>query len=78
MSDEVIKYYVSVKFETTNKSYTFSTEINDIYQGSKVVVETQYGLELGEVVSPLITESSLGKEFEIKPILRKATKEDVA
>lgn len=78
MSDEVIKYYVSVKFETTNKSYTFSTEINDIYQGSKVVVETQYGLELGEVVSPLRTESSLGKEFEIKPILRKATKEDVA
>lgn len=77
MSEETVKYYVSVRFETTNKSYTFSTDISDIYQGSKVVVETQYGQELGEAVSPLRTESALGKDIEIKPILRKATPADV-
>lgn len=70
-------YYVSVKFETTNKSYTFKTTINDIYQGSKVVVETQYGLELGEVTSPLKLEHDLAQDIEIKPVIRKATSEDL-
>ena len=78
MNEEQTVYYISVKFETTNKSYTFSTTERDIYQGSHVVVETQYGLELGEVVSPLRLESGLESNIEVKPIVRKATNEDVA
>lgn len=70
-------YYISVKFETTNKSYTFSTTAEDIYAGSYVVVETQYGLELGEVVSPSRLESGLEANIEVKPIIRKATEDDV-
>ena len=77
MEIENVTYYVSIKFETTNKSYTFSTKVLDLYPGSRVVVETQYGLELGEVVSPIRTESLLNSAMEVKEIVRKATPEDV-
>ncbi len=77
MNEEQTIFYISVKFETTNKSYTFSTTESQIYVGSHVVVETQYGLELGEVVSPLRLESGLEPNIEVKPIIRKATQEDL-
>lgn len=77
MEENNVTYYVSIKFETTNKSYTFSTKITDLYPGSRVVVDTQYGLELGEVISPLRTESLLNSAMEVKEILRKATAEDI-
>ena len=77
MNEEQTTFYISVKFETTNKSYTFSTTESQIYVGSRVVVETQYGLELGEVVSPLRLESGLEPNIEVKPIIRKASQEDL-
>lgn len=77
MEETNVTYYVSIKFETTNKSYTFSTKVLDLYQGSRVVVNTQYGLELGEVISPIRTESLLNSAMEVKEIVRKATDEDV-
>ena len=69
------KKYVSVRFATTNKSYTFATSDPEIRNGDKVVVETQRGLELGTVVSEPFDKANLN--MEIKPIIRKANEEDL-
>ena len=69
-----IKKYISVKFETTNKTYTFQTIDTSIKNGDYVVVETQRGLEYAEVVADPFDKPNV--EFEIKDITRKATEED--
>ena len=69
------KKYVSVRFATTNKSYTFATSDPEIRNGDRVVVETQRGLECGTVVSEPFDKANLN--MEIKPILRKANEEDL-
>jgi len=66
--------YISVKFETTNKCYTFSTEDETIVNGDGVVVETQRGVEYATVVGDPFEKPNV--DFEIKPILRKATQAD--
>lgn len=66
--------YISVKFETTNKTYTFSFENEDINNGDAVVVETARGVEYAKVVSDPFENPNV--EMEIKPILRKGTLED--
>ena len=43
--------YVSIRFETTNKTYTFSTADPSIKEGDAVVVETQRGIEYATVVT---------------------------
>lgn len=67
--------YLSVRFETTNKSYTFSTSDTEIKNGDMVVVETQRGLECGQVVSDPFDKTDI--TFEIKPVIRKANEEDL-
>ena len=66
--------YISVKFETTNKVYTFSTTDETIKENDAVVVETQRGLEYASVVSKPFEKPNV--DLEIKPIIRKANKED--
>lgn len=70
-------YYLSIRFELTNKSYTFKTEDDTIKIGDLVIVETQRGLELGEVTSDLRDESGLDANIEVKPILHKASNEEI-
>ena len=65
--------YISVKFETTNKCYTFSTTA-DVKNNDAVVVETQRGLEYGIVVSDPFDKPNV--DTEIKPIVRVATSQD--
>lgn len=72
--EENIKY-ISVRFETTNKSYTFSTTDDSIKVNDKVVVETSRGIEYCQVISGPFDTCNL--DMEIKPIIRKATVEDV-
>ena len=67
--------YLSVRFATTNKSYTFSTSDPEIKNGDRVVVETQRGLECGMVVSDPFERPNLN--MEIKPIIRKADERDL-
>lgn len=67
--------YVSVKFETTNKIYTFSTTDDSIKNNDAVIVETQRGLEYGQVVSNPFDKANVS--FEIKPVIRKADKQDL-
>ncbi len=66
--------YVSVRFETTNKTYTFSTTDESIKMNDAVVVETQRGLEYGIVVSDPFEKPNVS--MEIKPIIRKANDKD--
>lgn len=70
---EILKY-ISVKFESTNKTYTFSTRDLSINDGDGVVVETQRGIEYAEVVGNPFDESNV--TMEVKEIIRKATEED--
>lgn len=65
-------YYASIRFELTNKSYTFKTEDGDLKPGDYVVVETQRGLELGQVNAELRNESGLADHIEVKPVLHRA------
>ena len=71
--NENIKY-ISVRFETTNKIYTFSTTDSSIKENDSVVVETQRGLEYAFVVSEPFDKPNV--DMEIKPIVRKATNQD--
>ena len=66
--------YISIRFETTNKTYTFSTDDESIRMNDAVVVETQRGLEYGLVVTEPFDKPNVN--MEIKPIIRKATEED--
>ncbi|MBQ1307626.1 MAG: stage 0 sporulation protein [Erysipelotrichaceae bacterium] len=72
--EEKLKY-VSIRFETTNKTYTFSTNDESIKEGDAVVVETQRGIEYATVVTEPFEKPNVS--MEIKPIIRKATKEDL-
>ena len=71
---EEVKKYISVKFAETNKTYTFSTTEENINIGDAVVVETLRGVEYAKVVSGPFDKPNV--DFEIKPMLRRASKED--
>ena len=64
---------VGVSFRAYGKIYDFDPGQLDLKPGERVVVETVYGQELGEVV--LIKESEPGTQ--LKPVLRMATAADV-
>ena len=67
--------YVSVKFITTNKTYTFKTTDLSLKDGDYVVVETMRGVELGQAVGALFDKPNIS--LEIKDILRKASELDI-
>ena len=67
--------YISVRFETTNKTYTFSTDDPTIKNDDAVVVETQRGIEYARVVSDPFEKPNVS--FEVKPIIRKANDSDL-
>lgn len=71
--NEMIKY-ISVRFETTNKIYTFSTTDSSVRENDAVVVETQRGMEYAMVVADPFDKPNI--DMEIKPIIRKATDQD--
>lgn len=72
-----MKFYINVKFGVSNKTYYFATDEESLKVGDCVVVETIVGLEIGEVVTYPKDLSTLNFDREIKPILRKATNEDM-
>lgn len=67
--------YISIKFDTSNKIYTFKTEDLSIKKGDYVVVETQRGLELAEVAKDPFEKPNVS--FEIKDIIKKADEHDI-
>ena len=68
--------YVGVRFKSVGKIYFFATDL-ELQKKEKVVVETVRGIELGEIVTDLKDMETLTLETELKPILRKATDEDL-
>lgn len=72
-----MKNYINIKFGVSNKTYYFATDEKSLKVGDYVVVETVVGLEIGEVVTYPKDLSTLNFDREIKPILRKATNEDM-
>ncbi len=70
------KYIVYIQFEGSKKAYTFGS--NEKYHTNDiVVVETVRGQELGKVCVPCIDFDASKVKGEIKPVLRKATQEDL-
>ncbi len=76
-----------VRFTPWDKIYNFNTNNLDIKEGDKVIVRTEMGTEIGEVLAVVnslkdcIFKDEKSKEeiqnLELKPILRKATKIDL-
>jgi len=68
----------SIRFKGNKKAYTFGTHSDGYVYGDYVVVETIRGVELGEIISEPRDAAVIDHALELKPILRKATREDLA
>lgn len=67
-----------VSFKEAKKVYTFGTNDSDFKVNDYVVVETIRGMELGRIVKECeVFLSHPGNGMEIKPVLRKATEQDI-
>lgn len=75
-SQQEFTHVVSIKFRNGNKCYSFGTNDTTIEYGDYVVVETARGIEMGEVVSSLREFESVQIHTPLKPVVRKANKED--
>jgi cell fate regulator YaaT (PSP1 superfamily) len=69
-------YYVSIRFFGSNRSYFFHTDDGTLKVNDKVVVETVRGQELAIVVGEPRNIQDFNMDLELKPVIRKATKED--
>ena len=70
-------YFVGITFDNASRSYFFGYDDKSLANGDKVVVETIRGIELGTVTIAPIEIAKLKSELELKPILRKATENDI-
>lgn len=71
------KNFLSINFLSSNKNYYFYSEKQDIYKDDYVLVETVIGLELGKVKQDHVKINQEEFALEIKPIISKASKEDL-
>ncbi len=76
MSKEKIEI-VGIRFKPVGKIYYFAPNKISFQQGDFAIVETIRGVEFGEVViqNRLINSSEI--PTDVKPVIRKATKEDI-
>ena len=72
-----ITHYVGIKFSNSGKAYYFGTEFTDLKVGDKVVAESVRGMQVGEVATPVFDISKYKSDLELKPLVRKATEDDV-
>ena len=71
------KYVVSIKFSSSKKAYNFGTDDDTLKYGDKVIVETVRGVEISEMISDLRDFSTYSSNLTLKPVIRKATKQDL-
>ncbi len=69
---------LGVKFRSGGKVYYFAPNEDDFQIGDGVVVETARGIECGEVAIERRTIPDDKLVFQLKPVIRKATEEDLA
>ena len=68
---------VGIRFRGAGKSYFFDPGTEEYKKGEKVIVETARGMEMGDVsFAPTIVSDEALKDT-LKPILRRATDEDI-
>lgn len=67
----------SIRFKGAKKAYTFGTNDPQYETGDQVIVDTIRGLELGEVIAELRPLEKISVSTPLKPVLRKATKQDL-
>ena len=67
----------SIRFKGAKKAYTFGTNDIQYTTGDQVIVDTIRGLELGEVIAELRPLEKVSMSTPLKPVLRKATKQDL-
>ncbi len=68
---------VGIKVKKTGKFFIYSPNGIKFEKGDKVVIETDRGLELGEIIIPNREVKQEEIEGELKPVVRKATEEDI-
>jgi cell fate regulator YaaT (PSP1 superfamily) len=74
--DQDDRQIAGIKFENSSKIYGFKVDDIELKNGDRVVVESDLGMSLGKVVS---TDFGTGDpQREAKPVLRKASEEDLA
>jgi cell fate regulator YaaT (PSP1 superfamily) len=67
---------IGVRFKPCGKIYDFEVNGIEVHKGDIVVVESELGLNIGNVVTEIYTKED--HEKKLKKIMRKATQEDVA
>ena len=69
---------IGVKLRLSQKTYTFSVPegTEDLIAGDVVILETQRGIDYGKVAA-VNPDAAVPKHMALKPILRKATAEDL-
>ena len=68
---------VGVKFKREGKIYNFTTAGLPLQKEDHVIVETDHGLAFGAVVAEISDTAQAGRNGGHKPVLRKATEEDL-
>jgi cell fate regulator YaaT (PSP1 superfamily) len=68
---------VGVRFKRNSKIYYFDSSDVDVEDGDLVVVETARGLKMGEVVTDSSAEPAVKANRPLKPVVRKASAEDM-
>ena len=74
---KVYPYVYGISFKKALQTYFFGSDDNTLKVHDKVVVETIRGLELGEIKVGTKKVKEVKIETALKPILRKATPEDL-
>lgn len=77
MRDNLNNYYIGVRFSENPKAYYFSTSDETLKNGDYVIVESLRGLELVSVLTDSLDISEYKSNLELKPIIRRANKEDI-
>ena len=72
----VYPFVVPVKFRNSTRPYSFGTDMEDLAQGDKVIVETAQGVELGECQAVPLSTEKFPPRLPLKPVLRRATAAD--
>lgn len=68
---------IGINFDSGNRVYYFSTNNLDVKKNDKLVVETERGLQLCTAVTDIIQIPDSKIVTPLRPILRKANKEDI-
>ncbi len=69
---------IGVAFRPSGKIYYFRPGRRRLEPGDHIIVETERGMDIGKVVSIEWEEPDFGSEEPMKPVIRKATSEDLA